>query len=207
MITPYACTAGGPGRTADGRPLARLELEPVAAGSHHRSHPGTGHVGLCVGMGQDGIGLYWARWDGEQLRDVRLEEDADRILAGVHPDRPAYLTVEHGGWDVRLHELDGTPLAGSAPPPAPDPDDPPCWDWYCGFVDAHTVLASTVDYDEDGAHWLLDTATLTRRHRIAYPATPDPGYACPLGDGSWLTFDVPSGLLHRWSAAPTGPST
>ncbi|MGW4378701.1 hypothetical protein [Kitasatospora sp. NPDC004531] len=189
----------------DGRELARLPLGSCASGSHHRSHPATGHVGLCVGMGQDGVGLYWARWDGERLRDVRLDDDAERILTDVHPQRPAYLTVDHGGWDVQLHDLDGTLLAEGAAPPAADPDDPPCWDWQCGFVDAHTVLASTLDADdEDGAHWLLDAATLAPQHRVAYPDGYSPGYARPLGDGTWLTFDAPTGLLRRWSATPAG---
>ncbi|MEV7119624.1 hypothetical protein [Kitasatospora griseola] len=185
----------------DGRPLARQPLESVASASHHRSHPDSGRVGLCVGMGQDGVGLYWAHWDGERLRDVQLDEAGERILMDVHPDRPTYLTVDQGGWDVQLHGLDGTTLAEGAAPPAADPDDPPCWDWYCGFVDPHTVLASTLDCDDDhGAHWLLDTATLTPRHRITYPDARTPGYARPLGDGTWLTFDDRSGLLHRWSA-------
>ncbi|MFJ5924524.1 hypothetical protein ACIQF6_18190 [Kitasatospora sp. NPDC092948] len=190
---------------ADGRLLARQVLDCVAAGSHHQSHPGTGHVGLCVGMGQDGIGLYWARWDGEQLRDVRLEEEGDRILADVHPEHSAYLTVQHDGWDVQLHAVDGTLLAEGAPPDGPD--GLPAWDWQCGFVDPGTVLVSTLDCaDEDGAHWLLDAATLVPRQRVAYPDGRTPGYACPLGDGSWLTFDDRSGLLHRWSAAPTKPN-
>ncbi|MFF0297368.1 hypothetical protein ACFYST_28075 [Kitasatospora sp. NPDC004614] len=188
----------------DGRELARLPLESVAEGSHQQSHPDTGHVGLCVGMGQDGIGLYWARWDGERLRDVRVEEVGERILTDVHPERPAYLTVQHDGWDVQLHDLDGTLLAEGTPPPSTDPDSPAGWDWQCGFVDPRTVLASTLDYDDDGAHWLLDAATLTLRNRLTYPPGHTPGYARPLGDGTWLTFEPRSGLVHRWSLAPTG---
>ncbi len=185
----------------DGRELARLDLECVASGSHQLSHPDSGHLGLCVGMGQDGIGLYWARWDGSRLHDVRLEEDGERILTDVHPGREAYLTVQHDGWDVQLHALDGTLLAEGAPLPSDDPDEPACWDWYCGFVDPRTVLASTLDFDDDnGAHWLLDAATLTPRTPVSYPAGRTPGYARPLGDGTWLTFDDRTGLLQRWSA-------
>ncbi|OKJ05657.1 hypothetical protein [Kitasatospora sp. CB01950] len=188
---------------ADGRELARLPLpESFAAGSHQLSHPGTGHVGLCVGMGQDGIGLYWARWDGARLHDVRAEAVGERILTGVHPERPSYLTVQHDGWDIQLHALDGALLAEGTPPPTADPDRPARWDWPCGFVDPRTVLASALDcHDDQGAHWLLDTATLAPRHRVAYPTGRTPGHAQPLGDGTWLTFDAPTGTLHRWSAA------
>ena len=41
-------------------------------------------MGLCIGMGQDGILLHWARWDGEKLTGWELNETMDRILMDVH---------------------------------------------------------------------------------------------------------------------------
>lgn len=185
----------------DGRELARLPLDSAAAGSHHLSHPDGVHMGLCIGMGQDGILLHWARWDGEKLTAWDLNETMDRILTDVHPGHPGFLTVEHDGTDLCLHALDGTVLATAEPEPADE--EPPCWDYGCGFVDADTVIASTVDSDdapEDGSHWLLDARTLEIRGAVAYPegAGAVDSYVRPLGDGTWLTCDDSSGTLHRW---------
>ncbi|MFD7875843.1 hypothetical protein ACFV5G_17355 [Streptomyces sp. NPDC059766] len=187
----------------DGRELARLPLDSAASGSHHISHPDGLHMGLCIGMGQDGIMLHWARWDGEKLTGWDLNETLDRILMDVHPGHPGFLTLEHYGTDLRLHALDGTVLAEGAPEPS-DEEDPLCWDYGCGFVDADTVIASTVDCDEDpdrACHWLLDARTLRIRGAITYPTGRVDGYARPLGDGTWLTYDNASGTLRRWTEA------
>ncbi|MFF3741211.1 hypothetical protein [Streptomyces sp. NPDC002566] len=186
----------------DGRELARLPLDSVAAGSHHLSHPDGVHVGLCVGEGQDGVRVYWARWDGEKLTAWDVGTPADRILADVHPRHAGFLTVDHYGSDLRLHALDGSVLATAEPDHAGD--EPLGWDYGCGFVDADTVIASTVDSDDDpdaGAHWLLDARTLETRGPVDYPARPADGWVRPLGDGTWLTYDEESETLHRWSAS------
>lgn len=119
----------------NGREQARLPLDSAASGSHHLSHPDGIHMGLCIGMGQDGILLHWARWDGEKLTSWDLNETMDRILVDTHTGLPGFLTVEHYGADLQLHALDGTVLAEEAPEP-PDGEDPPCWDYGCGFVDS-----------------------------------------------------------------------
>ncbi|GAA1980241.1 hypothetical protein [Kitasatospora viridis] len=180
----------------DGTELARLPLESAASGSHQLSHPDGVHVGLCVGMGQDGIMTYWARWDGEQLTSWDLNATEDRILGDVHPAHPGFLTVEHYGADLRLHALDGTTLATATPEEA--------WDYACGFVDADTVIASTTEADQDHdepRHWLLDARTLRILGPVRYPDGPVDGYVRPLGDGSWLTYDDRDGTLRRWSRA------
>ncbi|MEU5980898.1 hypothetical protein [Streptomyces sp. NPDC047434] len=188
----------------DGRELARLPLEDsAAAGSHHVAHPDGVHMGLSVGMGQDGILLHWARLDGAEPVCWDLNENLDRILMDVHPDHEGYLTMEHYGADVRLHALDGTVLAERE-----EVDENP-WDWACGFVDARTVLVSTgAEYgeeDQDTRHWLLDAHTLEIRGAVAYPPGTRHGLARPLGDGSWLTHDEESGTLSRWTRrAPDG---
>ncbi|MYS85449.1 hypothetical protein [Embleya scabrispora] len=186
----------------DGRELAQLRLDSAAAGSHHVSHPDGIHVGLCIGMGQDGILLYWARWDGEKLTSWDLNDGMDRILTDVHPDHAGFLTVEHYGTDVRLHMLDGTVLATGAPEAA-DGKDPAWWDYGCGFVDGGTVIATTVDADEDSEravrHWLLDGRTLEIRGTPTYPTGANGSYVRPLGDGTWLTYDSTSETLYRWS--------
>lgn len=190
----------------DGRELARLPLDSAAAGSHQISHPDGVHMGLDIGMGQDGILLYWARWDGEQLSSWDVNEGMDRILMDVHPAHPGFLTVEHYGSDLRLHALDGTVLAACEPPSA-DPDDVrerTAWDWVCGFVDADHVIGSSADSDHgrrEPRHWLLDARTLEIRGRIAYPTGPVDGCVRPLGDGTWLTYDEKTETLNRWALA------
>ncbi|MFE4048491.1 hypothetical protein [Streptomyces sp. YIM B13518] len=187
----------------DGRELAWLPLvDSAAAGSNHLSHPDGVHMGLGIGMGQDGVLLHWARWDGEQLTGWGVNEGLDRILRDVHPGHPGFLTVEHYGADLRLHALDGTVTAEAEPEPADEEEDPPSWDYGCGFVDAGTVIASTVDAAEDperARHWLLDAHTLRIRGVVTYPTGPVDGYVRPLGDGTWLTYDDKSETLHRWA--------
>ncbi|WP_055713062.1 hypothetical protein [Streptomyces torulosus] len=228
----------------DGRELARLPLDSAASGSHHVSHPDGVHMGLSIGMGQDGLLLHWARWDGEELTAWDLNETLDRDLTDVHPAHPGFLTAEHHGTDLRLHALDGTVLAeGEAAGARPerggeadlddeddgdggdlyeadldgdydededdedldDEDEPPCWDHGGGFVDADTVIASTIDAADDdpaeGRHWLLDAHTLEIRGAITYPTGHVDSYVRPLGDGTWLTYDDVSGTLARWSEA------
>ncbi|MFF4835043.1 hypothetical protein [Streptomyces sp. NPDC001315] len=186
----------------DGRELARLPLDSAASGSHHLSHPDGIHMGLCIGMGQDGILLHWARWDGEKLIGWDLNEGMDRILLDVHAGHPGFLTVEHYGADLELHAMDGTVLAKGVSEPGDD--EPLCWDYGCGFVNADTVIATTVESDEDperARHWLLDARTLEIRGTVAYPTAPVDSYVRPLGDGTWLTYDRGSETLNRWSEA------
>ncbi|MET9959873.1 hypothetical protein ABZ128_12565 [Streptomyces sp. NPDC006326] len=182
----------------DGRELARLPLESAASGSHHLSHPDGIHMGLSIGMGQDGILLHWARWDGGQLTSWDLNATMDRILIDVHGGHPGFLTVEHYGADLQLHALDGSVLAQGEPGPADEDEDPPSCDYGCGFVDADTVIVST---EEGGGHWLLDARTLEVRGAVTYPEGAVDGCIRPLGDGTWLTYDAGSGTLNRWSRA------
>jgi hypothetical protein len=225
----------------DGHELARLPLASAASGSHHVSHPDGVHMGLSIGMGQDGLLLHWARWDGEELTAWDLNETLDRDLTDVHPAHPGFLTAEHYGTDLRLHTLDGTVLAereaAEAGPEThdetdlddegnendEDPDDdnendedsedgedlddedePLCWDHGGGFVDADTVIASTIDTADDpaeGRHWLLDAHTLEIHGAITYPTGHVDSHVRPLGDGTWLTYDDANGTLTRWSEA------
>ncbi|MET9379277.1 hypothetical protein ABZX98_34925 [Streptomyces sp. NPDC002992] len=194
---------------ADGSELARLTLDSVASGSQHHSHPDGIHMGLEIGMGQDGILLYWGRWDGEKLTTWDLNETLDRILMDVHPEQPGFLTVEHYGYDIQLHDLDGTVVAEAEPPEPRDDEDPLGWDWACGFVDATTVIASTMEFGDDPEghrHWLLDARTMEIRGPVDYPTGPVDGFARPLGDGTWLTYDEESDTLSRWRTAPPTPA-
>ncbi|MFI1655371.1 hypothetical protein ACH4ZU_10735 [Streptomyces sp. NPDC020472] len=179
-----------------GRELARLPMpDSVASGSWHLVHPDGVHMGLCVGMGQDGVLVYWGRWDGRRLTvHDGLNDGLDRILFDVHPDHAGFLTVEHYGNDLRLHALDGTVLAEN---------EEVRWDHGCGFLDGDTVLATTqVEYDSDpGAHgtWLLDARTLERRGRVRYPRGTADGLVRALGDGTWLTCGGTRDTVHRWT--------
>ncbi|MGA5064648.1 hypothetical protein ACPB9E_12860 [Streptomyces exfoliatus] len=180
----------------DGRELARLPLpDSVASGSWHLSHPDGVHMGLCVGMGQDGVLVYWGRWDGRELTvHDELNDGLDRILSDAHPAHAGFLTLEHYGNDLQLHALDGTVLAEN---------DELRWDHSCGFLDGDTVLAtSDVGYaadPEDHTTWLLAARTLEIRGRVRYPGGADDGPVRPLGDGSWLTYDATTDTVHRWT--------
>ncbi|MER5730263.1 hypothetical protein ABT084_18320 [Streptomyces sp. NPDC002138] len=199
----------------DGAELARVPLDSVTSGSNHLSHPDGVHMGLGIGMGQDGILLHWARWDGHTVTSWDLNETMDRILADVHPEHAGYLTLEHYGYDITLHALDGTVLATGQPAAdgadgadadadadeaEGEAEDLPAWDYSCGFVDGDTVIATTTEYDEApelARHWLLDAHTLRVRGQVAYPQPVD-SLARPLGDGTWLTYDAKTADLHRW---------
>ncbi|MGW5432928.1 hypothetical protein ACWET9_37920 [Streptomyces sp. NPDC004059] len=185
----------------DGRELAALPLDSAAAGSHHLSHPDGVHMGLCIGMGQDGILLHWARWDGKELTGWDLNETMDRILMDVHAGHEGFLTAEHYGADLRLHALDGSVLAEREAEPS-DEEDPHSWNYFCGFVDAGTVIGSTVDSEEDeenNRHWILDAHTLEIRGTVTYPQGPAGPEVRPLGDGTWLTYDAGTETLNRWT--------
>jgi hypothetical protein len=187
----------------DGHELARLPLDSAAAGSHQLSHPDGVHMGLCIGMGQDGILLHWARWDGKKLSSWD-NGTMSRILMDVHAAHRGFLTVEHCGANLQLHSLDGAVLAERAPEAGDDDEDALCWDDGCGFVDADIVIASTDGSGKDrerARHWLLDARTLKIRGAIAYPTGPVDSYVRPLGDGSWLTYHRGSETLNRWTQA------
>ena len=180
----------------DGRELARLPLtDSYAAGSHQLVHPDGTHVGLCVGMGQDGVLVYWGRWDGGELTaHDELNEDFDRILTDVHPGHPGFLTVQHYGHDLRLHALDGTVLAES---------EERRWDHGGnGFLDGAAVLATAGFFYGSApaaqGTWLLDGRTLKVRGRVRYPSGTVEGQVRPLGDGTWLTYDAETEAVRRW---------
>lgn len=188
----------------DGRELGRIPLDSAASGSRHLRHPDGVHMGLCIGMGQDGVLLHWARWDGEQLTGWDLGRRTDRILLDAHPAHPGFLTVEHYGTDLELHALDGTMIAEACLDPDDDEeDDPPRWEYDGGFVDAHTLISSVTGSGgpEHARHRLLDARTLEVRGEVEYPGGAVDSYVRPLGDGTWLTYDDTTGTLSRWAEA------
>ncbi|MFE2592743.1 hypothetical protein ACN6LC_001637 [Streptomyces violaceoruber] len=197
-----------------GRVVGRTPLDSAAAGSVHIAHPDGKHVGLSIGLGQDGSMLYWARWEQGNLHSWHMNDD-DRILVDVHPSGTKFLTSDHNCGDLSVHAFpSGAAMAtldDSAVPPLQPEDgnedyeneDPAYWDYYCGHIDSTSVLASTTEADEEhgeGRHWLLDSATLEVVGQVGYPG-PIEGPARPLGDGTWLTHDEASGQLTRWAVS------
>ncbi|MDH6129624.1 hypothetical protein [Kitasatospora sp. GP82] len=190
----------------DGKLLGAAELDSATSGSLHVPHPDGRRVGLDVGMGQDGALVYWGRWDGHELEVRESGYGEDRILTEVHPDGRMYLTTEHGQRDLAVHSF-GTDetLAGCPADVIPLGDDyaEQYWDHQCGYLDPQTVLASTVEADEDYGpvrHWLLSATTLELLGAVGYPTQVE-GEPTPLGDGTWLTRS-PSGTVTLWSLAP-----
>jgi hypothetical protein len=194
--------------------VARTPLDSAAAGSVHIAHPDGEHVGLSIGLGQDGAMLYWARCEKGHLRSWDMNDD-DRILVDVHPSGTRFLTLDHNCGDLSVHAFpSGAAMAtidDAAIPPLQreegdeyhENEDPAYWDYYCGHIDSTAVIAGTTEADEEhgeGRHWLLDSATLEILGQISYPC-PIKGPARPLGDGTWLTHNAYSGQLTRWAVS------
>jgi hypothetical protein len=192
----------------DGRVLARVDARSAAAGSIHVPHPDPAQMGLTIGEGQDGAPLRWGRWDGERLT-VDHFADQDLVLMDVSPSGDRLLTVNHDQDTLAvLRTEDGAALgrwdAETTVPPHPDvdPDDDEvwlAWDWAGGFLDETTVLAGTVETDEEwgeGRHWLLRTDPPRPLEPITYPF-PVSGLPTAIGDGMWCT--TTESEMHIWS--------
>ncbi|MFB9545895.1 hypothetical protein [Micromonospora sagamiensis] len=177
----------------DGRILGRASTDTGAAGSQHVPHPDPGQMGLRVGEGQDGSPLRWGRWDGTRITVTRISDD-DRCLVDVSPCGTRFLTIAHWGRQPAIHRLpDGAvthEVADHQIPPHPqapsDVEEEPFWGYQCGFVDEHTVIASTIEGHGQPRHWLIDTTRGDVLGQVEYPipVSEDP---MALGDGTWLT--------------------
>jgi hypothetical protein len=187
---------------ADGRVLGRASTDTAAAGSHHVPHPDPSQMGLSVGEGQDGVPLLWGRWDGTRLTVTRIGDD-DRCLVDVSPCGTQFLTITHWGQEPAIHRLpDGavTHEVTTDPQPQrpPDAEEELFWGYQCGFVNEHTVIASTSESQEQSRHWLIDTARGNILGQVQYPepVSEDP---MALGDGTWLTCSEDPFQLLLWS--------
>lgn len=195
----------------DGRVLGRASTGTAAAGSHHVPHPDPGQMGISIGEGQDGVPLRWGRWDGAQLTVTSIGDD-DRSLIDVSPSGKLLLTVAHHQGDLAIHRLpDGTVLhevaADQLQPhrqPPSDTAEEPYWDYLCGFVDEHTVIASADENDEEYGrprHWLIDASQGDVLGQVEYPM-PISESPMALGDGTWLTCGEDPFQLLLWSLPP-----
>ncbi|MFB8760439.1 hypothetical protein [Streptomyces nigra] len=199
---------------ADGTVLGRAATGTAAAGSVHVPHPDPGRMGLSIGEGQDGSPLRWGRWDGRELTMDTFGGE-DRVLLGVSPSGDRLLTVTHDQDTLAMHRTaDGSVTAAldaDAVPPHPeaeesaedDEDDETraYFDYEGGFVDDDTVVAGTVESDEEfgpGRHWLVDPASLRLLDRIAYPVEVS-GPPRALGDGTWYTVSAADSALLVWT--------
>ncbi|MEU8129035.1 hypothetical protein AB0B68_17615 [Micromonospora sp. NPDC049049] len=186
----------------DGRLLGRASTGTVAAGSHHVPHPDPSQMGLSVGEGQDGAPLLWGRWDGTRLTVTRIGDD-DRSLVDVSPCGTRFLTISHWGQQPAVHRLpDGAVIREVTADPRPhrpaDAEEETPWGYRCGFVDEHTIVASTIEGSEETRHWLIDTASGNILDQVQYPkpVSEDP---MALGDGTWLTCGEDPFQLFLWS--------
>ncbi|MFJ9074797.1 hypothetical protein ACIRO3_06020 [Streptomyces sp. NPDC102278] len=198
---------------ADGRILARAATGSAAAGSVHVPHVDPGQMGLSIGEGQDGAPLRWGRWDGERLSVDSFAGEA-LVLSAVSPGGARLLTVTHGQEALVAHRL----VDGSADPepeaelraeeviprhPEADPDAPDVeafWDYEAAFLDEHTVIAGTVESDEEsgaGRYWIVDLARRGTAEPLVHPY-PVTGTARALGDGTWYTVSPTDHGVRIW---------
>ncbi|MEV0010379.1 hypothetical protein AB0M10_13140 [Streptomyces sp. NPDC051840] len=197
--------------SGDGTVLARTATHTAAAGSGHVPHPDPALMGLTVGEGQDGAPLRWGRWDGRTLA-VDDFGGQDLVLLAVSPTGGRLLTVTHDQDTLAVHRVaDGTveaDLAADALPahPASEAEAEDCeaeafFDYEGGFVDEDTVVAGTVESDEEfgeGRHWLVEASRMRPVDRIAYPFEVT-GLPSGLGDGTWYTVSAAENALHIWA--------
>ncbi|MFC4505623.1 MULTISPECIES: hypothetical protein [Streptomyces] len=196
----------------DGRQLARVDAQSAAAGSEHIPHPDPRQMGLSIGEGQDGAPMRWGRWDGERL-SVEYFEGLDLALLDVSPSGGHFMTVSHDQDLLALHETatgavvsewDVEKSVPRHPDAAPENDEVwPAWDWAGGFLDDSTVVAGTVEQDEEwgeGRHWLV-TRDAPGAVRLTYPA-PVTGAPAVLGAGHWYTYSEDRTTVSVWTLIP-----
>jgi hypothetical protein len=196
----------------DGRVLARVDARAAAAGSDHLAHPDPWQMGLSIGEGQDGAPLRWGRWDGRTLT-VDYFDGQDLLLIGMSSSGERFMTVDHDQAMLAVHDTaDGSVVAvwdvrsdvPSHPDAEPGNDELwPGWDWAGGFLDDTTLIAGTVESDEEwgaGRHWLLSTGRRTPE-QITYPF---PVTSAPnaLADGTWYTYAAfDHKVMYIWTRA------
>ncbi|MFD8725252.1 hypothetical protein ACFV2H_46765 [Streptomyces sp. NPDC059629] len=197
----------------DGRLLARADARSAAAGSFHLPHPtDPRQMGLSIGEGQDGAPMRWGRWDGRTLSVEYV--DGDLALTSVSPRGDRLLTVTHDQDALAVRDTRGAVVDGlewhaeSAVPrhPEADPENDealPYWDWAGGFVDGTTLIASTVESDEEwgaGRHWTIGIGGVGAGTpvEVTYPAPIGPRPPEALGDGRWFTPSASGEALYVW---------
>jgi hypothetical protein len=179
---------------AEGVILAQAGTETAAAGSHHIAHPDPRVMGLSVGEGQDGSPLLWGRFDGRRIELTRVGVD-DHILVAAAPTGDRFVAITHSARDeMTVHRLPDGDITGTvfarwlAADGNPAADTRVSWDLAeMGFVDQHTLIASTSrSGDDEPRHWLINVETL-KATAVQYPK---PVASRPLGleDGTWLVI-------------------
>jgi hypothetical protein len=113
-----------------------------------------------------------------------------------------FLTVGHERrQELTVHRMsDHTVLGTFFADALPSVDTLARWDFRCGLVNDHTLVASTSDKGHGETrirHWLIDVDTLEVRGPLRYPvevaANP-----LGLGDGTWLTTAPSRQSLSVW---------
>ncbi|GAA2399337.1 hypothetical protein GCM10010420_27260 [Streptomyces glaucosporus] len=206
---------------ADGRVLGRADTRTAVHGSVHVPHPDPRRMGLTLGEGQDGVPLYWGRWDGEKLTAERVGDDI-RVLLDVSPSGDRFLTVTHYQEILAVHrtgdhsvlaELDAAPAVPRHPGTGPedggedgygeDDEYEPGWDYEGGFLDEDTAVAGTAETDDEwgpARHWAIDLTRMRVLGQVAYPERVF-GSPRPLGDGTWYTLSEAGDVLRVWARA------
>lgn len=192
-----------------GREVARTELDSVGEGGELIPHPDGRHVLLNVGEGQDGVKLYRAAVDGENIQLHSYGWD-DRVLVDVAPDGQSFMTVDHGRYDVAFHIF----LSGEVVLRIPIEefgheyfgDDEACIDWNGGFLNADIAvitIAGEKDDEEWHRHYSIDLRTGKSRGHFEAHSRNSHDFE-PLGDGTWVvTGPIGRPVRHPWSNMTT----
>jgi hypothetical protein len=184
---------------SSGRVVGDARLECVMAGCSAIPHPDGRHVGLSIGMGQEGAQVYWARYaPGEGVVVVHAKE-GDDILTDVDPSGGGFLTTSVSGDYLSVHPFPpgGPPVVREATDLTDTDFD--TFDFRAAYIDGEHVIAGLA---EDQRHLRLDARDLAYVNDIEYPLDLDEPSILPCDrQGAWATHDPEPGTLAVWALA------
>lgn len=183
---------------ATGAVKGRGRLGVEATGSVMIPHPNGIHLGLAVGLGQDGSRIYWGYLRDGSLR-VATDGDDTWSLADIHPDGIAYLTLSREGAELTVRDFPShLVLARRHYQDILRPGEMGC---YASYLDAEHIIAETVDGSwRCVRHIVLNAQDLRVIGEVHYPPPIAASYLQAGRDGTWLT--IAAGALSHWRLAP-----
>jgi len=181
---------------SSGRVVGDATLGCVMAGCSAIPHPDGRHVGLSVGMGQEGSQIYWARHDHAEGLVVLHAMEGDDILTDVHPSGKGFLTSSVSGKCLSAYPFPpGGPPVVRAVGDLSDSDSD-AFDYRAAYIDSQHVVAALTD---EPRHLRLDAGDLSEVDDIEYPLDLGEPSILPCdAQGAWATYDPGTRLLAVW---------